>query len=169
MILAIDVDYRETTALAAACLFEHWQAARPVYTHQAIVTTIADYEPGQFYKRELPCILQLLSEVSYPLSTIVVDGYVWLGDDSRPGLGAHLYQTLPDSTPVIGVAKSYFHANGPQIRAVRRGQSQKPLYVSSVGVDVAQAAAWIESMHGQYRIPDLLKQVDLLSKSWPAL
>jgi deoxyribonuclease V len=48
---------------------------------------------------------------------------------------------------------------------VRRGDSQKPLYVTAAGVSAEDAASRISEMHGPFRIPTLLKQVDTLARS----
>ena len=65
MILAIDVDYRDNnTAKAAGIVFENWTDEFPKATITTIISPIADYEPGQFYKRELPCILALLDKMT---------------------------------------------------------------------------------------------------------
>jgi deoxyribonuclease V len=41
---------------------------------------------------------------------------------------------------------------------VLRGRSTRPLFVSSVGIEVSHAARCIVTMHGPYRIPTLLKK-----------
>ncbi|MCP4120011.1 MAG: hypothetical protein GY737_32370 [Desulfobacteraceae bacterium] len=41
-----------------------------------------------------------------------------------------------------------------------RGQSKKPLYVTSAGISQVQAASNIGKMAGRFRVPDLLKRVD---------
>ena len=108
MILAIDVDYKESTATVAGVFFKHWKDSE---ASDVIVTNmegICEYETGAFYKRELPCILKLLDEVKHPLSCIVVDGYVFLDGISKSGLGKYLYDALGKKIPVIGVAKRSF-------------------------------------------------------------
>ncbi len=90
-----------------------------------------------------------------------MDGYAWLGPD-RPGLGARLFEALGSNIPVIGVAKTYFQ--GSRAAAVRRPGSERPLFVTAVGVDLATAAGQVESMHGPYRIPTLLRRVDQLAR-----
>lgn len=45
---------------------------------------IAPYQPGEFYRRELPCLLAVLA-CGPVAEVIVVDGYVWLGPE-RAGL-----------------------------------------------------------------------------------
>jgi deoxyribonuclease V len=101
--------------------------------------------------------------VSDPLAAVLIDGYVWLDEAGSPGLGAHLYRALEERVAVIGVAKSRYR-HPVAAREVLRGGSQRPLYVSAVGVDLEEAAAWVAHMHGEYRIPTLLKRVDQLCR-----
>ena len=63
---------------------------------------------GEFYRRELPCLLAVLQNIPKP-DVIVIDGYVWLGS-GHSGLGAHLYDALNQTGAVVGVAKSRFHS-----------------------------------------------------------
>ena len=159
-IAAVDVDYRPDHAVAACVLFDAWTDAAPSSEHSARVDDVAPYEPGAFYKRELPCILAVLRALDAPVACVVVDGYVNLGD--KPGLGEHLYDALAKKAVVVGVAKSEFRA----ARAVEvvRGASAQPLYVTAVGVDVNEAAAWVRAMHGANRIPTLLGRVDAVAR-----
>ncbi|WP_151803524.1 endonuclease V [Acinetobacter guillouiae] len=164
MILAIDVAYTDNSAQVAGVVFESW-ASSVVLNHYLItIKPIADYESGQFYKRELPCILTLLDLVQEPIDMIVIDGYVYLGAEQTAGLGQHLYTVLVDKIPVIGVAKNEFRGT-PKEFEILRGQSVKPLYVSAIGIELAQAKHNVQSMYGKYRIPELLKQVDRLSRT----
>jgi deoxyribonuclease V len=165
MIACLDVAYRSQEANAAAVLFPSWTDSAGL---QEIVTRVpmpAEYRPGQFYLRELPCLLALLKLAKVPLDVLIVDGYVWLGKDSRPGLGAHLYEELWGTTAVIGVAKSSFTGTEGAI-PVLRGTSRRPLFVTAAGLDVRVAAKCIETMHGEHRIPTLLKRADQLSRCW---
>ncbi|WP_435262167.1 hypothetical protein [Tenacibaculum sp. nBUS_03] len=43
-----------------------------------------------------------------------------------------------------------------------RGNSNKALHISAIGIDVNIATEKIKEMHGKYRFPDLLKKVDSL-------
>ena len=165
MMACLDVAYHGPEANAAAVLFHSWDDSvgeREIVTR---VVSAADYLPGQFYRRELPCLLALLALIEEPVEVLIVDGYVWLGQESLPGLGAHLYETLGRSTAVIGVAKSRF-AGADGAVPVLRGDSHRPLQVTAVGMDVRVAAHCIETMHGKHRIPTLLKRADQLSRSW---
>ena len=165
MILATDTHYTETVARTAGVLFSEWTDEEPVSTHivESESTEVADYEPGSFYKRELPLILKLLDTVTPEPSTVVIDGYVQLDEDGRKGLGAHLFESLGGRVPVIGVAKSAFKGS-PHAVAVQRGDSQRALYVTAAGVDKEEAADCIRSMHGEFRQPTLLKRVDRLCR-----
>ena len=163
MILAIDVQYTENNACIAGVLFESWTSQKPFKMQVTLVDGVADYEPGQFYKRELPCILALLNEIEEPLDYIVVDGYVWLGCASHKGLGGHLFDALNKAMPIIGVAKKAFKDTS-EVCAVYRGKSAKPLYVTTAGVDLEKAKKWISSMNGAHREPVLLKKADQLCR-----
>lgn len=159
--LALDVDYKENTACVAGVLFNDWRAEKPSHVFTKSVDVTADYQPGAFYLRELPCLLSLILDISVPISTLIVDGYVQLGNPSRPGLGEYLYNEV--HIPVVGVAKKYFK-DTPEDWAILRGKSSKPLYVSSIGIDHAAALGYIQNMHGNHRIPTLLKDADRLCR-----
>ncbi len=124
---------------------------------------VAEYESGAFYRRELPLILALLEGLDVVPSTIVVDGYVYLDAQDRPGLGAHLYAALAEKIPVIGVAKRPFAGSAHAV-AITRGTSERPLYVTAAGAPPERAAVWIASMSGAHRQPTLLKAADRLSR-----
>lgn len=158
----LDVDYRADHAVAAGLLFAEWGDATPAQELVARIDQIEPYVPGQFYRRELPCLLAVLSKSPTPVDLIVVDGYVWLDAHEKPGLGAHLYTALENKIPVVGVAKKPFHSAAAQ--EVRRTGSDKPLYVTAVGITIAEAAAAVAQMHGDHRIPTLLKRVDQLCR-----
>jgi deoxyribonuclease V len=164
MIFAVDVDYREDNALAAGVLFENWEDCEPTRQLTLQIDQVADYEPGQFYKRELPCILSLLKQFEVRPKYIIVDGYVCLGVAKKAGLGQHLYNALDGEIAVIGVAKSRFQ-DTPDAAELYRGSSQRPLYVTAVGIDLIEAKSAIARMCGANRIPIILKMVDRLSRS----
>ena len=94
-----------------------------------------------------------------------MDGYVYLDDTGTFGLGGYLYNALGGRIPVIGVAKTNFARIETAKRALLRGDSQKPLFITAIGVDVDEATARIGSMDGPYRMPTLLKYVDTLTKA----
>ncbi|GLS25143.1 endonuclease V [Marinibactrum halimedae] len=163
MILAIDVQYSDHSALAAGVLFDSWVSSHPIECFIKAVPDIQPYEPGAFYKRELPCILALLEEIPDNIEVIVVDGFVTLGREKKRGLGMHLYEALDNKIAVVGVAKKAFK-DTPLQAEVYRGQSNKPLFVTSVGISQQQANSAIVQMHGKHRIPTLLKKADQLCR-----
>jgi deoxyribonuclease V len=166
MLACVDVAYREPVAYAACLVFESWSDAREVEQVVAASPVAAPYRPGAFFERELPAILAVLERVTAPLETVVVDGYVWLGG-ARPGLGARLHEAR--GTPVIGVAKTAWPASPPgedprRAVPVHRGRSARPLFVTSAGIEVTLAANLVRDMHGEHRIPTLLRTVDRLAR-----
>lgn len=164
MNIALDVAYHENTASAIGVVF-NWQDEMPAEIISAMVSPIEEYTPGQFYKRELPCLLAVLNKVDLKqIHYIIVDGYVYIDNQYSYGLGGHLYETLERKIPVIGVAKTEFMHNEQTCVPVTRGDSKVPLYVSAVGEDVNTAAGFIRQMKGDYRIPSILKELDRLTK-----
>jgi deoxyribonuclease V len=161
MLACVDVDYRAMSAVAACVLFRAWSDADSADVLVQTIDNVEAYQPGQFYRRELPCLLSVLATVSEPLETIVVDGYVWLGERT-PGLGAHLYEALRWRVPVVGVAKTRYA--GAPAEEVQRGGSRRPLYITAAGIDPRTTARYVQSMHGAYRIPTLLRRVDQLCR-----
>ncbi len=157
----VDVDYRNTGAQAAAAWFRGWHAAAAEREATRWFDEVEPYVPGEFFRRELPCLLGVLERGPAP-EIVVVDGYVWLGA-GVPGMGAHLHAALGGGTTVVGVAKTRF-AGANEAVEVRRGGSQAPLFVTAAGMSAAAAAAGVAAMLGPYRMPTLLKRVDTLAR-----
>ena len=187
MIVALDVDYRDDHAVAAAVVIADWETERVVLEDRVHVAGIEPYEPGNFYARELPPLLAIWERLessratrerregfspaesedrrsgrSLPrIHTLIVDGYVWLDSNDTPGLGGRLWESLDQRVCVIGVAKTRFR-DGAAATEVLRGSSAKPLFVTAAGMDVEAAAARVEQMAGGHRIPVVLGAVDRL-------
>lgn len=159
MIIALDVAYAPDHALTAAVGFVTWTAEDFALRKVKLTSGApAPYEPGAFYKRELPYLIDMLR--SYAPTVVVIDGYVRIGD--QPALGAHLFEALGRAVPVVGVAKSFMKdSTGVE---VLRGDSLRPLYVTAEGLDAGAAADAVRSMHGAHRIPTHLKHVDQLTR-----
>jgi deoxyribonuclease V len=162
MIACLDVDYRDAVACAAGVTFRDWLDAETVDERVVYVRAVEPYAPGQFFRRELPCLLAVLWGWP-PVGIVVVDGYVWLDGMTKAGLGAHLYQALAERVPVIGVAKTRFRG-ALGAREVIRGESRRPLFITAAGMETERAAEHIRSMHGCSRIPTLLARVDFLCR-----
>jgi len=165
-ILALDAAYGETQAAVAGVFFSDWAAEDRI----TAISKRSDgpprsYEPGAFYKRELPLLLSIIDEVPpTAIATIIVDGYVWLGHEGQLGLGAHLYEAIHRRVPVVGVAKTKYRGDTWSL-PVLRGASASPLYVTSAGVDCAIAAENVARMSGVGRTPKLISLADRWARS----
>ncbi|MFC4480095.1 endonuclease V [Flavobacterium chungangensis] len=165
MILAFDTYYFDQKAKTICLEFAEWNEDKNFKVHSEIIDNVEEYIPGEFYKRELPCILSLLKQIDLStIDVIVVDGFVYLNDENKYGLGGYLYEKLNKQIPIIGVAKTNFASIEKNKKALYRGESKKPLYITSIGIDLDEAYKKVESMAGEYRFPTLLKELDRLSK-----
>jgi len=163
MILAVDVHYLGNDALAAGVLFRNWVDGEAVKESLVAVSNVAEYRPGQFYKRELPCVMALLGQFEPLPEYIIVDGHVYLDGANRPGFGKYLYDALKGRAAVIGAAKSRFKGT-PSDAAVFRRESRRALYVTAAGLDKTEAKSFIMQMHGRYRLPTMLRRADQLCR-----
>lgn len=167
MLVATDVAYDEERgrARAAAVVFEAWGAAAAEREATRELAPIAPYEPGAFYRRELPCLLPLLEDLArvVTIDVVIIDGYVDLG--ASPGLGRHLARAMRTSarTPaIVGVAKTRYA--GASAVEVLRGRSRQPLFVTALGMSPEDAAREVARMEGDHRIPTILRRVDRLAR-----
>jgi deoxyribonuclease V len=158
---AVDVHYPVAGGARAALVVAADEAFAGVVEERVVrVDVVASYRPGSFYERELPAIRVVLDGAG-PLDLLVVDGYVDLDPDGRPGLGAHVHALV--GVPVVGVAKTAFRTATHAV-PVRRGTARRPLYVTAAGVPLAAAAELVARMAGPHRIPDALRRVDALAR-----
>ena len=161
----LDVTYTSGAAGVACLLADTWTTATPAKEiSRRLQCAPEEYVPGEFYKRELPCLRAVIEDLTPSPSILVIDGYVWLGPINAPGLGAHLFEALHAAMPIVGVAKTQYR-NDTWSQRVYRGKSRRPLYVTAVGLEIKAAAALVSSMHGKHRIPTLLKHVDRLARA----
>lgn len=165
-IAIIDVDYTGPGATAACIVAERWTDAAPFETHVVPIANVEPYVPGRFFERELPCILAVVPKIAVAIDAMLIDGYVYLDADGTPGLGARLHEHFAGAWPVVGIAKSPFR-DADFATPVLRGTSRTPLYVTAIGIDVAEAARRVAAMHGPHRIPTLLGWVDRLAAGDP--
>jgi len=162
VISAVDGYYNDNScAVAVAVVFSSFSDKEPYAVYIKKITAVAEYISGEFYKRELPCILAVLGGIKEGIDTVIIDGYVDPGN--KPGLGRRLWEAMAGKITVIGVAKNYFHGTDA-IKIFRKG-SRRPLYVTSAGIDAVVAGDMIKNMYGKYRMPDLLKIADTISRT----
>ena len=159
----LDVQYNGNENAMVACLgFENWEDEKATYVKTHLIENIMPYVSGKFFERELPCLMEALKGLD-DIELVVVDGYVWLDEPTHKGLGLYLYEALEQKVPIVGVAKAKF-GNTPKMCELLRGESLKPLYITSVDFDLEEAKEAVASMHGKYRFPTLLKEVDSLAR-----
>jgi deoxyribonuclease V len=159
---AVDVCYPASGgACAAAVLAGDAAFAEVTDERTAWLADVVAYEPGEFYRRELPALTAVLTGIT-GLSQLIIDGYVDLDASGRPGLGVHAHAEF--GVPVIGVAKTAFHTATHAI-PVLRGRSARPLYVTAIGLSLSAAAEQVRTMSGRFRLPDALRQADALGRA----
>src|SRR5262249_61533230 len=147
---SVGVGARAAVVTAAAPAF-----ATLLHERSLFVPRVPPYRPGEFYLRELPPVRAVLGELEDQAGQavpglIVVDGYVDLDPDGRPGLGAYVHAEF--GVPVIGVAKSAFKPATHAI-PVLRGASARPLFVTAAGMARITAADLVGQIAGAYRTP----------------
>jgi deoxyribonuclease V len=158
---AVDVHYPPTGGARAALVLASDATFAAISSEKtAFIENVAPYQPGEFYRRELPPLRAVLAGVG-ALDLLIVDGYVTLDPAARPGLGAHVHVEF--GVPVIGVAKTRF-APATHAIAVLRGNAARPLYVTSTGLPPADAADLVRAMSGKFRLPDALRRADTLAR-----
>lgn len=161
MFAAADVHYPPSGGARAALVMAADARFSAIVSEKTVfVDDVAPYRPGEFYRRELPPLRAVLAGV-YDVDLLVIDGYVTLDPDGRPGLGA--YANAEFGVPVIGVAKTEF-VSAVHAVPVIRGSAKRPLYVTSAGVPPTDAANLVRSMKGEFRLPDALRRVDALAR-----
>ncbi|UZJ66351.1 endonuclease V [Sphingobacterium sp. KU25419] len=115
MLFAIDVYYYEDSTKIVGVLFD-WKDQVPQRFIVIQTDKADDYVPGEFYKRELPCLLKIINEVDIrEMEAIIVDGHIYI-EEGVYGLGGKLYEALNQQVPIIGVAKNSFHSNKSTIK-----------------------------------------------------
>ncbi len=171
MIVALDVGYEEAGSQqrgrCGLVAFAEWRSAEPELELEVVIEDVAAYVPGEFYQRELPCLIAGLNALfaarpKVQLECVVIDGNVRLDPAGAPGLGQHLFEHLQPKVPVIGVAKNPF--GGLDAIEMVRGDSAKPLYITAAGMEERAAAKLVESMAGDFRMPTLLRRADQLAR-----
>lgn len=166
--LIIDVHYREsfgkTSANVAGVRFLGIENHQILNQYQISVENVAPYQSGQFYQREMPCLLALLNKIQEPFDVIIIDGYVFLDGLQKAGLGKHLFDNLIEKKPIIGVAKNHFYDISDN-DAVYRGTSKHPLYVTCINFHHETAKNLVKNLQGSHRMPDIIKFVDNLSRN----
>lgn len=165
LMIALDVAYTRDHAYGVAVGFRNWSDHKPLFIEHVRDAIADDYTPGEFWKRELPVLQKLVQQTRlYSGKRIyLVDGYVWLDAQGHRGLGAVFWEdVLLQKNVVIGIAKTAYR-DAPHME-VRRGDSDKPLFVTAAGIETSIAAQTVRNMHGSFRLPTLIKLADTCTK-----
>lgn len=163
---AVDVCYLDSGEARAALVVASDPLFGSVGWSRTVISAVtADYDPGRFWRRELPPLRAVLDGVA-GFALLVIDGYVDLDPGGRPGLGARVHAEF--GVPVIGVAKTFFQGAVHAV-PVCRGRSARPLYVTAAGMSADDAARMVARMAGPYRIPDALRLADRLARGLETL
>jgi hypothetical protein len=121
--------------------------------------------------------MQCLEKINVDnITSIVVDGFVWVVDNDGervPGLGKRLQDAVLEKydrhISVIGIAKNPYHTHIPNCKEILRGKSEKPLYITCTeDYFTEHYSEEIKLMFGEYRIPDIIKSIDIKTKSYCA-
>jgi len=164
VIAIVDAAYGNEASAAACVMAAGWESGAAIseFTHRD--GPAADYQPGEFYRRELPLIVSVLAMLPRKPDTVVIDGYVWLGVEGRKGLGAHLHEALNAGSAIVGIAKTKFEGASYWAARVLRGSSENPVFVTAAGLAIEEAVAGVKRMHGEHRIPTLAGRADRLAR-----
>jgi deoxyinosine 3'endonuclease (endonuclease V) len=186
--IAIDTYYYKDRAKTVGVIFENWEDPDPIEIISTWSSSFGPYIPGEFYKRELPCIMDLLNQIPDILDydVIILDGLARLPGSIEEGLGLHLEKELDKKYPnfrnshptsptmiygpaIMGVAKTKFKGVEEDTGTckVLRGEAKTPLYTNTTWMKMSSAGAaeCLKKMHGPYRIPTLLKLLDRETKN----
>lgn len=152
--IAIDAYYVGDTCHVVGGIFNKWGDAHVSKFIYADVKVDSEYIPGQFYKRELPGMVELLKQVNLDeFDTIIIDGYVHLKElwhmsernefipgPIKRGLGCHLRTALAKHylerkakkrLNIVGIAKTLY-GDDSEYGICYRGESKKPLYITGL-------------------------------------
>jgi deoxyribonuclease V len=162
LLVAVQLDGAQANAAAVA--FDAWDEAEATKTYFSRIDQVGKAVRGELDLRELPCVMQLLSEHKLEPELILFEGFVHLDADDTPGLGHHLFQALGGKVPVVGVSKKSLPGLSAQFEVMREEETP-PLIVTTAGLDIGAAKVRLRSMHGRKRVPTLMKLATRLAKN----
>lgn len=166
MFVVIDADYDEKTRKGhvAGIVVQDLLSDKVEKVVTAIVENVEDYIPGQFYRRELKSVEAIINQLDKTqIEAIVIDGYADSGTEEH-ALGTFVYEEY--KIPVIGIGKNKYKRCILENLEVCRGDSQRPLFVSSKGMDNEKSKELVKNMFGEFRLPFLVKYADKMARDW---
>jgi deoxyribonuclease V len=179
VVAGVDAAFLRDKVIGVACLYTYPEIT-PVEAVFAIRKVIFPYIPGFLSFREGPVIIDALKKLRIKPHVILFDGQ---GITHPKGLGIASHIGLMLDTPSIGCAKSRLVGEYKQ-PGMKKGQTSslkyqgkvvgavvrtrdhvKPVFVSpGHRIDLKGSVDIILACTGKYRIPEPLRQADLLSK-----
>lgn len=69
-------------------------------------------------------IIKIIQEHSLNPDVMIINGFVYLDAKCTPGLDRHLFNTLNQKIPIIGVAKNPFKGLPPETELLRGNSSR---------------------------------------------
>ncbi|MCW1968987.1 MAG: endonuclease V [Anaerolineae bacterium] len=163
MYFSCDVQYEQKIGYAAGICFQRLQSQSVDFVVTAILQPVAEYKPGEFYQRELPCLIELIKKLETLPKIIFIDGYVWLQNDQL-ALGGRLYEYLDRKVIVIGIAKSFLRIAGENISMYYKS-SHRPIYISAAGLSLDDAMQCVKEMPYQGHLPLMMKYADIAARN----
>ena len=175
-ILAVDTFYYEERAKTVGVLFNDWSDSEPEEIISSWSFDFGPYIPGEFYLREMPPIIELLSKINMKeVGYLIVDGFLKVYDERKgkfdSGLGYRLMELLQPSNKdlvFIGIAKSDFGGTGRKWKIAeewnRGPKGSTPLWVQVEGMRMTDLMKCLKRMPGEFRLPDMLRILDKETK-----
>lgn len=181
-IAGLDVCYEATAGkLVASAVVMHIETGTTIESAVWAGEIEAEYVPGEFAKRELPSLVNVLQQLSVMPDLLLCDGHGF-AHPTRNGLACQLGKLL--NIPSIGCAKtrligeftepdsargsiSELKENGELIGHVVRTQNGiNPLFVSAgYQVDLQAASDIVLKLCTAFRIPEPLRAADQLGRT----
>jgi deoxyribonuclease V len=166
--LSTDVAYHNGIGYGIGLVFNKFTDDVADGVIEVIVPDVGDYIPGEFYKRELKVLVAIYKEYikiyKKPPLLIFIDAYVNLGD--KIGCGQYFAEDIDNASVIVGIAKNAYTPADSICEKVLRGDSIKPLFVTSTIISKEAAAVVVKKLHGKHRFPTLIKKTDMLTKEF---
>jgi deoxyribonuclease V len=178
-IAGVDAAFSEKNVIAAACLYKYPELL-PVENAHAVTDIAFPYIPGFLSFREGPAVIKAISKFKKKPDLILFDGQ-GIAHTAGIGIASHIGVLL--NMPAVGCAKSRLvgdytepgRAKGEYSRlryhdkmvgaVLRTRDNVKPLFISPGHlIDISGSVDIVLKCTGRYRIPEPLRQADILSK-----
>jgi len=178
-IASVDASFTDDEIIAVTCIYKYPELVY-IGHETAIREATFPYVPGYLTFREGPAIIEAINSLSIKPDLILVDGQ-GIAHPKGIGIASHIGVLL--DMPTIGCAKSrligeykepgvkkgawsHLKYNSRTVGAVvRTKENVRPLFVSpGHKIDLKASIEIVLGCTSKYRIPDLLRMADFISK-----